>query len=418
MTRTRCGRGRTRIGYAQLARRGTAAALLTIGTLAAGSLRAEPPDPAGSPGEPRATMHRVFDALSELLPLCLDPTRFEAAPNQPEIARQIGVLASAVRALEQHGEQRDPDFRFLSRSLSEDVEEVLHRYHWGRLEEARFFILEATRNCVACHSRLPSAREFPLADQLLGRVDLDALSHHERGQLYVATRQFDRALTNWEELFAGTEQTPSQLHIGGYLRDYLTVAIRVQYELPRARRTLEKLAADPNLPRYLALRLQIWIRDLKQLETTPAAGAFDADIDLARARALAHRVPAAADVPDDTALAVSDLLASSLLFRFIDTARQRRVDDRDLAEAFYLLGLIEARGVDSYWVPQAEFHLEAAIRLDPKGPIARPAYALLEQSLAIGYGGTSAETLPLDLWTKLNELRALVDAGSTGSSVP
>jgi hypothetical protein len=417
MTRTRCARGRARIGHGRLTRQATATALLTIGTLAAGSLRAEAPDPAGSPGEPRATMHRVFDALSELLPLSLDPTRFEAAPNQPEIARQIGVLASAVRALEQHGEQRDPDFRFLSRSLSEDVEEVLHRYHWGRLEEARFFILEATRNCVACHSRLPSAREFPLADQLLGRVDLDALSHHERGQLYVATRQFDRALNNWEELFAGTEQTPSQLHIGGYLRDYLTVAIRVQRDLPRARRTLEKLAADPKLPRYLALRLQTWIGDLKQFEAASGADT-DTNIDLARARALAHRAPTAAAVPDDTALAVSDLLASSLLFRFVDTARQRRVDDRDLAEAFYLLGLIEARGVDSYWVPQAEFHLEAAIRLDPRGPIARSAYALLEQSLAIGYGGTSAETLPLDLWTKLNELRALADAGSVGSSVP
>jgi tetratricopeptide (TPR) repeat protein len=374
-----------------------AAAVLTVGMIAPGALRAEPP------AEPRATMQRVFDALSDLLPLSLDSTRFEAAQNQAEIARQIAVLAAAVRALEHHGEQRDPDFRFLSRSLSQDVEEILHRYHWGRLEEARFYILEATRNCVACHSRLPSAREFPLGDRLLSRVDLDGLSHHERGQLYVATRQFDRAMSNWEELFASTERTPSQLHIGGYLRDYLTVAIRVQRDLPRARKTLEKLAADPGLPRYLALRLDRWIRDLKQFEADPATAA-----DLARARALAQRVPAASDIPDETTLAVTDLLASSLLFRYVDSARQRGVDDRDLAEAFYLLGLIEARGVDSYWVPQAEFHLEAAIRLDPKGPTARPAYALLEQSLSIGYGGTSAEILPVDLWTKLNELRALV----------
>jgi hypothetical protein len=66
-------------------------------------------------------------------------------------------------------------------------------------------------------------------------------------------------------------------------------------------------------------------------------------------------------------------------------------------------------------VPQAEFHLEAAIRLDPTGPTARPAYALLEQSLSIGYGGTSAEILPVDLWTKLNELRALVGEETDGA---
>lgn len=404
MTRASSAPGRNRAGQGRLALRVAAAAVLTVGMIAPGALRAEPP------AEPRATMQRVFDALSDLLPLSLDSTRFEAAQNQAEIARQIAVLAAAVRALEHHGEQRDPDFRFLSRSLSQDVEEILHRYHWGRLEEARFYILEATRNCVACHSRLPSAREFPLGDRLLSRVDLDGLSHHERGQLYVATRQFDRAMSNWEELFASTERTPSQLHIGGYLRDYLTVAIRVQRDLPRARKTLEKLAADPGLPRYLALRLDRWIRDLKQFEADPATAA-----DLARARALAQRVPAAPDIPDETTLTVTDLLASSLLFRYVDSARQRGVDDRDLAEAFYLLGLIEARGVDSYWVPQAEFHLEAAIRLDPKGPTARPAYALLEQSLSIGYGGTSAEILPVDLWTKLNELRALVGEETDGA---
>jgi tetratricopeptide (TPR) repeat protein len=352
--------------------------------------------------EPRVSMHRVFDALSDLLPLSLDSKRFKAAENQAEIARAIGMLGGAVRAIEHHGELRDPGFRFLSRSLGADVEEIRQRYNWGRLDEARFFVLEATRNCVACHSRLPSAREFPLGEKLLSRVDLEAVSHHERGQLYVATRQFDRALANWEELFASQELTPSQLHLGGYLRDYLTVAIRVQGDLPRARKTLEKLAEQPNLPPYLALRIETWIRDLKTFESERLA-----TTDLARARALVNRVPTARQVPDDAALTVSDLLASSMLLGYIDSAQRRGSSDPAVAEAFYLLGVVEARGVDSYWVPQAEFHLEAAIRLDPHGPMAQQAFSLLEQSMEIGYGGTSPDTLPADLWTKLTELRKL-----------
>jgi tetratricopeptide (TPR) repeat protein len=347
-------------------------------------------------------MHRVFDALADLLPLSLDSARFKAPENQAEIARAIGMLAGAVLAVEHHGERRDPGFRFLSRSLAADIEEIRQRYHWGRLDEARFFVLEATRNCVACHSRLPSAREFPLADKLLSRIDLEAVSHHERGQIYIATRQFDRALANWEELFASQELTPSQLHLGGYLRDYLTVALRVQGDLPRARKTLEKLSAQLDLPPYLALRIETWIRDLETLEAEPRNSR-----DLARARALVNRVPTTQQVPDDAALTISDLLASSMLLGYIDSAQQWGTSDASVAEAFYLLGVVEARGVDAYWVPQAEFHLEAAIRMDPQGPMAQRAFSLLEQSMAIGYGGTSPDVLPADLWTKLEELRKL-----------
>ena len=62
-------------------------ALLAIGATVPSELRAARPDP---PAEPPATMRRVFDAFSDLLPLSLNPTRFEAAENRAEIARQIG----------------------------------------------------------------------------------------------------------------------------------------------------------------------------------------------------------------------------------------------------------------------------------------------------------------------------------------
>lgn len=363
---------------------------------------------AGAADAPREPMQRVFGALTVLLPLSLDAETFQAPANQAEIARQINILSGATHDIEAHGEGRDAGFRFLSRSLAADVAEIHHRYHWGRLDETRYFVLETTRNCVACHSRLPSAREYPLGAQLVERIDLGKLSYHERGQILVATRQFDRALDSWEELFASGSMPPSQLHLGGYLNDYLVVTIRVQNDLPRARKTLQKIARRPGTPAYLKLRVDTWIEELKEFEKSPRDPA-----DLDRARALVRRSRAPRDLPDDQASAVTDLIASSILLRFIDTAKQRNVSDEVLAEAFYLLGVVEARGVDSFWVPQADFHLEAAIRLDPDGPYARPAFDLLEQSLSVGFGGTSSEILPTDLWTNLNELRKLAIPGST-----
>lgn len=356
---------------------------------------------------PRDEMHRVFSALAVLLPLSLDSETFALAANQEEIARQVAILLGAVHAFEAHGERRDVGFRFLSRSLANDVEEIHHRLQWGRHDEARYFVLDATRNCVACHSRLPSAREFPLGDELLRRVDFSDLSYHERGQILVATRQFDRAMSSWEELFLGSSMPPSQLHLGGYLNDYLVIALRVQNEPGRALRTLEKLAKKPDTPAYLRLRLETWVEELRSLRPSSAVPPK-----LGEARALVRKQRPPRDLPDDQASAVTDLIASSMLLTYIDGAQKRGISDAQLAEAFYLLGVVEARGVDSFWVPQAEFHLEAAIRIDPKGPYAQSAFELLEQTLSVGFGGTSAEILPTDLWTNLNELRGI----ATGES--
>ena len=361
----------------------------------------------GGSDQPRATMDRVFEALRVLLPLSLDAKRFASPENQPAIAKEIEALAGAANALESHGANRDRGFRFLSGSLASDVEEIRQRYRFGRLEEARFFVLESTRNCVACHSRLPSAQDFPLGSKLLDRVDMKSLSSHERSQLYVATRQFDKALASWESLFADPGiVSAAQLDVGGYLNDYLAIAIRVKGDYGRARRALEVVRARKDVPDYLKPQLDAWVRDLAGFEHAPPDWK-----DLGTARKLADRKPSGDVEGDALSATITDLVASSLLLRFIDHLGGAPGHDAQLAEAYYLLGKVEARSADSFWVPQAPFHLEIAIRLDPKGPHAEEALRLYEEQMAFGYGGIESDVLPVDLWTNLDELRKLVETG-------
>lgn len=354
--------------------------------------------------EPRATMDQVFESLRVLLPLSLDAERFRAPENQAEIAARIAILTGASHMLENHAAGRDRTFQYLSHSLARDVDEIGYRYNFGRLDEARFFVLEATRNCVACHSRLPSQHVFPLASRLLDQVDTKKLSQHELTQLYVATRQFDKALSAWEELFAGDVVSAAQLDMGGYLNDYLAIAIRVQGDYARAQRGIEIVRKRSDLPDYLAPKLDQWKADLARFQKSPPDWhSLDA------ARKLADRGPSTEDPEDDALSAtITDLVASAALLRFIDEAHGAPERSAELAEAYYWLGRVEARSADSFWVPQAPFHLELAIRLNPGGPHAEEALALYEEQLSFGYGGIESEILPVDLWTTLTELRTLV----------
>jgi hypothetical protein len=96
--------------------------------------------------------------------------------------------------------------------------------------------------------------------------------------------------------------------------------------------------------------------------------------------------------------------ASALLHRFLADARPRRADQ---AEAYYLLGVIETRIGRSYWLSQAEAYLETAIRLAPGEPVAKDAYALLEEHLGAGYSGAAGANLPSDVREKLALLRRI-----------
>lgn len=366
------------------------------------ALAAGPGDDTAETKRPRAEMQKVFDAVSHLLPIALSEDQWSDPARSKEIRRWLDALAERSHLVEQHAMSRDAGFRHLSQSLSADIEEVRERYRMGRYEESRFFMIQATGNCVACHSRLPSANGPAMAERLIERIDFDGLSTHEQTQILVATRQFDRAMETWEKMFADPTIPPGEFDLGGYLLDYMTIGLRVESDPDRVRRTLEKLAGRPDVPTYLRRHLSGWVHALRR---APADLASKDRLARARKLVLGPREPSPSPLGREQT--IDDLVASSLLLQLLDDPATK---GRPRAEAYYLLGLVESRTIDSHWVPQAEIHLESAIRLAPDAPFADDAYAVLEEYMIVGWGGASSEDLPADVWAKLRELRALIDA--------
>ena len=357
---------------------------------------------------PRATMQRVFDALATLLPESLDPDRFGDPARRDAIQLAFEALATSAEDLARHGERRDAGFAALSRSLADDADLAADRFARGRVEEAAFHVQQLTQRCVGCHSRLPSAREFPMADRLLGRVELRELAPEDRARLYVATRRFDGALGAWEAMFVDPAVPPVALEQGGQLVDYLTVAIRVAGALERAERALRTLAARADTPRYLRTRLTRWADALLDLRA-PAPGVSR----LERGAALAARAQSLGEFPTAHDGLVYDLYASALLHQEVEaraSAPGAGAPDTELSRAFFLLGAIEDRTVYSYWLPQTESYMEAALRAAPRGPFGRPAFERIEEILLLDYGALRLEDLPEDARKRLAELARLMEA--------
>jgi len=370
---------------------------------------------AAAPDSPIPTMRIVFGEMKELIPMSLDEQRWSDPDSRKKILDSLDRLERAADLLEKHGRSREVGFDELALNLARDLREARSHYREGAFEEARFFLTGSLQNCVSCHIRLPYQRSFPLADELLDQVEVQRLAPREKAWLYVTVRRFEAALTAWEALMQDPSVSLAELDANGVLVDYLNVALRVRADVPRARRELAKLSKRADLPLYLKRRLRQWRSALDTLDAEKFGSDTKPSLELGVA--LAKKAGEISDGPFGRDGLVQDLAAASQLVRWLESDRARRVnvtknptpaERRDTAQAYYSLGVVESRSLDGFWVSLSERHLEAAIRSDPTGPIAEVAYAKLEETQMLGYGGSSGVHLPADVWTNLRELRGLM----------
>jgi hypothetical protein len=351
----------------------------------------------GDEAETRAIMGQIFEGLRVALPASADPETFASEENRVRVGAALEQLAANAELLESHTAQRDEQMHFLARSVASDAREVQRAYAQGRSERAAFLLHQITENCVVCHTRLPSLRDSPVAKRFLDEGVLEELPLEPRATLQIATRRFDAALDTLEELILSPAEHPAMLL--GPLTDYLVVSIRVKQDYERPIPTLRLFAQRPDLWTRLRTDVERWVAALPVLHER-----VKGKPDLATARALLDEGKQIVEFPEDRSALVHFVVASSVLQRYIDAHTE---PGPELAEAFYLLGLIEARIGRNYWVTPSAFLLEKAIRMAPGAPFADDAYALLERETFEAYEGSDWEDLPAEDAARLEELRRL-----------
>lgn len=355
----------------------------------------------------RQRMQPIFEAVRFLFPLSLQEERFRDPELRDRILASLQLLQRSSGDLASHGQERGASFAFLSRSLSIDVRDVNQRYEEGHVREARFLVQQLVETCVACHSRLPSEQSSGLSSQFASELKEADLPLDERAKLEYATRQFDRAVVTYEQLLASPDFSPTTLDLMGHLDDYLELSIRVRGEYERPALALESFSGRDEISPALAGEVKHWIRSLRELEKRKPA-----PDPLVEARLLMEDAGDTQRFRDERDALVYYLQAGSVLHRYLEG---QPTNPNDLASAYYMLGTIETRVGQSFWLSQAEVFLESAIRTAPSSDVALRSYDLLEEFLVAGYTGSSGVQVPPDIQAKLDELRRIVDEARAGA---
>jgi len=377
------------------ARSRTCAAALALTLACAGILtgRARATD---DPDTTRETMQRVFEAVASLAPVEFSSSTNTWKTQQTSVKATLDVLAQASEQLASLGRQQDESFRFLSASLAAQTRMLQWQVQRRDYASASHYTERLVETCVACHVRLPTTRP-DFAKTLLQRVDREVLPPFVEASLETAGRQFDAALAIYERAFASEADVFASADLPDALASYLIVTLRVQRDPERAARGLALLARHDNLAAQFELNLKTWARALRELRP-----ALHAPPTLERAREILDAGHALSEFPLDSADEIHAVVASSVLFRYLEA---KRPEGADLAQALYLLARTEAFTRRTFETSEASSYLERAIRAAPHTAIAERAYARLELATLLQYSGPFGVEFPDDVRLWLEELR-------------
>ena len=358
--------------------------------------------PAGA--APVDVMHRVYNSVAYLLPLSVRDPEYASEWDQELIAENLKTLRESSQALLAHAAQQDLEFGLLARSFERTVDDLTTAFSDRWPAYAYFSMMDLTQYCAACHSRLPSDAQAVFGQKLLARMDLRALDDDELARLYVALRQFRRAEGKLEERLLDPALHPIDADLDGTYVQFLDVSLDAGGSFERAATVLNKVASRPDLPYYLGQRLKAWQNAIAEVDDALAKPPALVD-----ARAWFDKATVIGHAPADSTRAVYDLTAAQILQRLLD---QGMLQQRDKAEAYYMLGVIKLRTTERRpAVPEMELLMEAAIRTAPGSSYARYGFAVLEEFGYTGQGHLASQQIEEGQgdFIDMAELRKLIE---------
>lgn len=379
--------------------------LLTVSLLSGALIFGNAPAVAYDVAGMRDAMQSVFSSMRTLLELSADTARLAEPANQAAILKAAAELEEQANLVSAHV-PRD-EISFLASSLDRYAQWIRKSYEWRLYNDTRQLVHATVDVCVACHTRLTSRRDSPLAEDFVNSKQMNRLSLRQRVRLQTATRRFDDALEDYATLLAESVGDDDFLQLA---RDALVLALRVKVDPNQARELLAGLLAREDLKNPNREHVRAWANSLQDLSKVPIPKG-----DLAVAQVLIEQAEAVIVSPAADPL-INYIVASRLLYDYLESSdndqgeynSQRSLDEG--SRAYYLLGLTQYRIDPEAWLPQAELFLEKSIRTAPASAHARDAFNLLLKKMQRSYPSEKGG-MPKDVHDHLQILLDMVRAG-------
>jgi hypothetical protein len=290
--------------------------------------------------------------------------------------------------------ESDPALPYIASMFRESLERADLSLKEGREDYAKSLLRSSVSYCIACHTRHEVGAQFPLLKAF--EKPLEQAGWIERMEFMTATRQYDEVLQQVSaQLKAPKVPGISAMDLERGARLALSILVRIKKDPVQAAGLAKDLAASPAAVFSMREEGHIWAREIEAWAATRNQKEENSEDLLKRARKLVATF-------DSVHPEVRALVASVLLHDYIET----RPPQAQAAEALFLLGSSYDRlGEIGLW-DLHEAYYRACIDLAPHTETAEKCFGSYQESVTLGFSGSSGVHVPKAVRAHLERLKA------------
>ncbi len=352
-------------------------------------------------------MQHLDQVMKEMIPIIYDRGDFTDPKNEKRIIARMTDFSKSVHKISpERSEQligEDPLFTFSLNRFKSDLGRAKDSFELGHKEYSRSVMKSVVGHCFRCHTRTTMGPEFQGDKMDFSGLKLNRL---EKADLLVASRRYDEALSVLESIIDDKNDGGDfPFEMERALRRYLSMMIRVRKDPSRAIAKMDQIMERKTVPYYLLEDVRKWKKSLESWSVQTKAGQSVAKKDsIKSAKDEIRKARLAQGFRKDHGGDVEYLVATSLLHDGLTGLKKAS----ERSEAYFLLGeSYEVLGDLGSWNLH-EFYFESCVREWPKGPLARKCYERLEESVYVGYSGSSGVHVPYHEKKRLSEIKDLI----------
>jgi hypothetical protein len=353
------------------------------------------------------TMQGLYATLSELLSDVASDERFSAPSNQARIAQntqKLSKLSHGLKGPNAGSPDLDPSIKMIGELFADETSRAAEAFKAGHKGYARELIRGMTSYCIACHTRTDSGPKF---SELSLNPASGTLKTAELGSFYAATRQYDKALSEFEKQIGKAGAARKRpIEWTNAVRNALAIAVRVKRDPAKALAIVDETLSTKNVPFSARKDALAWKKSLEEWKKESKSERMSEEqlhSEAARLLMAAHTLQ---KYPVDRSADILYLRASATAHDLLN----KNPAGKYTAEAYFMAGLTYDV-LRPYRLGELhELYYEGCIKKSPHTLLSESCYRHLEQSVYEGFTGSAGTDIPEDVQEKLQKLQAAASA--------
>lgn len=349
------------------------------------------------------SMQDLQKVLSDLLPMAVTKEQFNAPQNKKQIEADVKALVQLSKSVKHNpvASEKDPSVKYMSEAFAEDVQRIDDSLRSGKVEFARYSITNVTSYCIECHTRTSTGPSFnsPQLQEVLKNAN-----GLQRGEYLLATRQFDAALEEFaKEINRGLNGNEDFFNVDKAVKYSLSITVKYQKDPQLSMRVVDQILKSKSAPYYLVqnaqgwqLAIHQWMKEKSGSDTSISGRLRKVDGLIRKGQAMQEQtVGRGGDIYFLRALSELHLILA------------QKPTGKYLGQALYQTGVSYELVKDLEMSELSENYFEICIRKAPGSLWAQKSYRHLEESVYLGFTGSSGTSIPADVRQKLADLKKI-----------